>query len=105
MIAATATASLLQTDSWRDRLLYLIFAEGRTTGRNGNRPGAIAQTGFEQHGWEPYFLDSSYPGNMTYSPHYGAQPAAFFLLAGAATGLHRLFAAPGLGYVQGLMHA
>ena len=105
MIAATATASLLGTDSWRERLLYMIFAQARTTGRNGNRPNAIAATDFQRYGWEHYFLDATYPGNMSYSPHYGAQPAAFFLFAGAATGLQKLFTAPGLGYVQGLIRA
>ena len=102
-MGATTAASLLRTASWRTRMLYLLFAEARTTGRMGNRPGAIPATQLSSSGWRPFFADASVPSGATYSPHYGAQPAAYFLFAGNATGLHSLFSAPAVGYVQGMM--
>ena len=40
------------------------------------------------NGWQHYFNDATTPSGATYSPHYGAQPAAYFLVAGDATGLY-----------------
>jgi len=103
LMGATAVAGMLGSDSWRERMLYLLFAEIRTTGRRGNRPGAIDAAALDKNGWQHYFEDDTTPSGATYSPHYGAQAAAYFLFAGHATGMRDLFLEPAIGYVQGVM--
>lgn len=84
-------------------MLYALFAEVRTTGRAGNRPGAISGADMRTYGWKHYFEDASVPSGRAYSPHYGAQIAGYFLFAGETTGLRDLFWGPAKGYVKGMM--
>jgi hypothetical protein len=103
LMSATAAASLLKTSSWRSRMLYGLFAEIRTTGRLGNRPPNVHASYLSAKGWRQLFDDASAPSGASYPPHYGAQPAAYFLFAGHVTGLSALFSAPAIGYVRAMM--
>ena len=103
LMGATATASLLGTNSWRERMLYALFAEIRTTGRRGFRPSSIKASDLDQKGWQYYFHDTTVVSGAKYPPHYGAQPAAYFLFAGESTGLHKLFHEPAVQYIRGVM--
>jgi len=103
LVGATAAAGLLESSSWRERMLYALFAEARTTGRLGNRPGAVSAADLRANGWRHYFADAALPSGETYSPHYGAQIAAYFLFAGAHTGFEDLFWGPARGYARGAM--
>ena len=103
LMSATATAGLLQTSSWRERMLYALFAEIRTTGRQGFRPSAISRTDLLKNGWQFYFNDQTTVDGSRYSPHYGAQAASYFLFAGHSTGLKNLFTLPALKYIHGTM--
>ena len=67
------------------------------------RPNAVAAADMAANGWQHYFNETAVPTGAAYSPHYGAQPAAYFLFAGEATGLHALFTAPARAYVRGVM--
>jgi hypothetical protein len=103
LIGATASAALLKSHSWRNRMLYAMFAEIRTTGRNGYRPNVVSSTQLEQQGWKYFFNDETIVSGVKYSPHYGAQPAAYFLFAGHSTGLKKLFHQPAVAYIKGIM--
>ena len=103
LMSATATASLLETDSWRDPMLYSLFAEIRTTGRRGYRPHAISSDQLTSNGWQTYFHNNSIVDGSVLSPHYSAQAAAYFIFAGNSTGLHLLFSAPAKEYVCSTM--
>ena len=104
LISATATAGLLGTSSWRKRMMYSAFAEIRTTGRNGYRPSKISANDLTSRGWKVYFHDMTSVDGAKYSPHYGAQAAAYSLFMGACTGLNKLFRVPAVQYVQGIMN-
>lgn len=52
-----------------------------------------------------YFNDARLPTGASYSPHYGAQAAAYFLFAAAHTDLDALFMPPAVGYVRGMMES
>lgn len=84
-------------------MLYAMFAEIRTTGRNGYRPNVVSSTQLEQQGWKYFFNDETIVSGVKYSPHYGAQPAAYFLFAGHSTGLKKLFHQPAVAYIKGIM--
>ena len=107
LIGATAVMALGRTTSWRSRMLYALFAEVRTTGRNGLRPAAVRAPDLARRGWATYFNNLAAPsgsGPNAYTPHYGAYPSAYFAWAAAAMPAQRaLFLPPALGYVAGLM--
>lgn len=105
LMGATAVAGMLDTGSWRERMLYMLFAEIRTTGRKGNRPGAIGAADLDKNGWEHYFNDATLPSGASYSPHYGAQAAGYFAFAAHATGMEELFLEPAIEYVRGMMES
>eukprot|EP00039_Didymoeca_costata_P026681 m.16390 g.16390 ORF g.16390 m.16390 type:complete len:895 (-) comp5685_c0_seq1:159-2843(-) len=106
LIGATISASLLKTCSWCQRMTYALFAEIRTTGRQGYRPQAVSFNSLQQSGWETFFNNPAVPsgsGPSAYTPHYGAYPTAYFVWAGHATGMRTLFSTPAKGYIEGLM--
>jgi hypothetical protein len=119
LLGGTVAAAALGTGSWRERMLLHLFAEARTTGRRGVRPSAVSTAQLRANGWQAYFNDTtrgtgggSVHGHLGpldegqgATPHYLAQPIAYFLFAGHATGMHALFTAPAKAWLGDMMES
>jgi hypothetical protein len=81
-MAALTSAALLDDDQWDNRVLQVILANYRTTGKYGLREDAISSTSLEKYGWQHYFNQS----NMTIAPFPAAQLLALNLIAYKTTG-------------------
>jgi len=77
MLGTMATAALLKTNRWDERLLRCLLANLRTTGAKGFRGARLDEQPLQQKGWR-HFFDAD---TVHYAPHYEAYLWACFLWA------------------------
>jgi len=82
MLGTMATAALLKTDRWDNRLLRCLLANLRTTGRLGFRGGRLDEAPLRRAGWRRHWDAET----IHYAPHYEAYLWACFLWAYQQTG-------------------
>ncbi|KAL6072095.1 DUF608 domain-containing protein [Balamuthia mandrillaris] len=93
MLATAAAISSLQTTAyqsmrWHEPLLRALFANLRTTGAVGFRPGSITVSSLESQGWKAFFTSKAgYSETPAPQPHYQAYLWASFLWAYNRTGV------------------
>lgn len=85
-LSALVSAGILNTNQWDDRVLKVILANHRTTGRYGLREDAISSGDLRKNGWQYYFNSE----NITIAPFPAAQLLALNLIAYHTTGFKPL---------------
>lgn len=82
LLATAGTAGWLGDSRWDEAMALCLWANLRTTGGHGFRPGRIDMEALEEHGWRHYF-DSDL---VLLHPHYEAYLWACFLWAHERSG-------------------
>ncbi len=77
MLGTLATAGLLRSNRWDEKVLRCLLANLRTTGVLGFRHNYLTQSELEKFGWR-HFYDEKF---VNYHPHYEAYLWACFLRA------------------------
>ncbi|HQK70288.1 MAG TPA: hypothetical protein PL101_04150 [Bacteroidales bacterium] len=85
-LSALVSAGILNTNQWDDRVLKVILANYRTTGRYGLREDAISSADLRKNGWQYYYNSE----NSTIAPFPAAQLFALNLIAYHTTGFKPL---------------
>lgn len=82
MLGIMASAALLKTNRWDERLMRCLLAHLRTTGAKGFRGNRLDEEPLKKSGWKPFFDAET----VNYAPHYEAYLWACYLWAYRATG-------------------
>ncbi len=82
MLGTMATAALLKSQRWDERLMRCLLANFRTTGKNGFRGSRLDEKTLQARGWKFYFDRD----NTHFAPHYEGYLWACFLWAYQHTG-------------------
>ncbi len=81
-MSALTSASLLNYDQWDDKVMQVILANYRTTGKYGLREDAISSANLLKNGWRYYYNQD----NKTIAPFPAAQLLALNLITYKVTG-------------------
>jgi hypothetical protein len=82
MLGTLASAALLESDRWDDRVMRCLLANLRTTGRLGFRGNRLDEGPVQKNGWRHYWNGEV----VNPAPHYEAHLWAAFLWAYDKTG-------------------
>ncbi|NLY00085.1 MAG: hypothetical protein GXY83_28635 [Rhodopirellula sp.] len=85
-MSTLAAAAVLDLDRWDDRVLEVMLANFRTTGRFGFRETALRRSLLEKHGWQFYYQRPT----LNLASHPTAQLLAANLMAYQASGYRPL---------------
>ncbi len=81
-MSALTSAGILNEPGWDDRILQVMLANFRTTGKNGLREDALSPESLKKNGWHYYFHQS----NLPIAPFPSAQLLAMNLVIYKTTG-------------------
>jgi hypothetical protein len=81
-MSALTSAGILNEHGWDDRVLQVMLANYRTTGKNGLREDALSPESLKKNGWHYYFHQS----NLPIAPFPSAQLLAMNLVIYKTTG-------------------
>uniref|UniRef100_F4CEK0 Uncharacterized protein n=1 Tax=Sphingobacterium sp. (strain 21) TaxID=743722 RepID=F4CEK0_SPHS2 len=75
VLGSITAASLLKDHRWNKKILELITANFRTTGRYGFRGGMLKEEDLQKNGWKHYYQSDT----INPHPHFEAWPWATFI--------------------------